>query len=84
MTNQILQIKNDLEESQRQSQNYSQTEKSLKEELEHSKAQFLDMQRAERTVRIDLEQIKRNVNLVFFCLFYFCLRDFNFNFNLKI
>ena len=61
MTNQILHIKNDLEDSNRQTAKSEQREKTLKEEIEHIKSQYLDVQRAERTVRIDLEQIKRTV-----------------------
>lgn len=59
LTNQILHIKNDLEDSNRQTAKSEQREKTLKEEIEHIKSQYLDVQRAERTVRIDLEQIKR-------------------------
>jgi nucleoid-associated protein YejK len=62
LTNQILQVKNELEESQRQSIKQVQAEKRLKEELEIAKSQYLDMQRAERTVRIDLEQSRRTVS----------------------
>ena len=58
---QILKIKNELEESHRQSVKHVQNEKHLKDELEHAKTQYLDMQRAERTVRIDLEQSRRTV-----------------------
>lgn len=57
-------IKNELEESQKQSQKQSTSEKKLKEELDHVKNQFLDMQSAERIVRIDLEQMKRAVSLI--------------------
>lgn len=63
MTNQILQVKNELEESQRQSIKQVQSEKRLKEELEIAKSQYLDMQRAERTVRIDLENSRRIVSI---------------------
>ncbi len=55
-------MKNELEESQRQSIKQVQAEKRLKEELEIAKSQYLDMQRAERTVRIDLEQSRRTVS----------------------
>lgn len=61
LTNQVLQIKNELEESQKQSQKQSMAEKKLIDELEHAKTQYLDMQSAERIVRIDLEQMKRSV-----------------------
>lgn len=62
LTNQVLQIKQELEESQRKSQEHVKNEKSLKDELESTKTQFVDMQRTERQVRIDLEQVKRKVS----------------------
>ena len=58
----MLQVKNELNDSQKSSQRYMESEKQLKEELAHVKNQYLDMQRAERLVRIDLEQLKRAVN----------------------
>ncbi len=62
LNNQILHIKNDLEDSSKQSAKFALTEKQLKEEIEHTKNQYLDVQRAERTVRIDLEQMRRTVS----------------------
>ena len=61
LNNQVLQIRNELEESQKEFSKLTLNEKTLKEELDRSKTQYLDMQRAERTVRIDLEMVKRNV-----------------------
>lgn len=54
----MLQIRAELEESQRQVLKTSQTEKSLKDELEHVKLQYLDMQRAERLARVDLGELR--------------------------
>ena len=62
LNNTVLQIKGELEESQRLLLKNSQNEKNLKDELDHVKNQFMDMQRAERIVRIDLEQSKRVVS----------------------
>jgi chromosome segregation ATPase len=62
LNNHVLQIKSELEDSQRQLLKNTQSEKNLKDELEHVKIQYLDMQRAERTVRIDLEQSRRMVS----------------------
>ena len=76
LTNQVLQIRNELEESQKEFSKLTLNEKTLKEELDRSKTQYLDMQRAERTVRIDLEMVKRNVIVFnslmasFLCSFY--------------
>ena len=61
MNNQILQIKTDLEETNKQNEKLVQAEKKLKDELEHGKTLYTDIQRAERTVRIDLEQTRRAV-----------------------
>lgn len=61
LTNQVLSIKNELEESIKQSHKQSQVEKKLKEELDHAKTRFQDMQSAECTVRVDLEKLKRSV-----------------------
>ena len=61
LNNQVIHIKNELEESQKQITRNVQNEKSLKDELDHAKSQYMDMQRAERTVRIDLEQLRRSV-----------------------
>ena len=68
LNNQVLQIKSELEESQRHTEKQSQLEKQLRDEIEHVKTQYLDMQRAERTVRIDLEKAKRTVSLLFLFL----------------
>ena len=69
MNNQVLQIKSELEESQRQSEKHAQLEKQLRDEIEHVKSQYTDMQRAERTVRIDLESAKRTVSSIYFLAF---------------
>jgi hypothetical protein len=72
----VLNIKAELEDSQRQLMKNSQNEKNFKDELEHVKIQYMDMQRAERTVRIDLEQSRRMVRgLTLLKLF---LKCFNF------
>ncbi len=72
----MLNIKAELEDSQRQLMKNSQNEKNFKDELEHVKIQYMDMQRAERTVRIDLEQSRRMVRgLTLLKLF---LKCFNF------
>lgn len=62
LTNQVTALKNELDETQKQSEKQSKGEKKLRDELEHAKMQFLDMQSAERIVRIDLEQVKRSVS----------------------
>lgn len=61
LNNQVLHIKNELEESQKQIARNQQSERSLREDLEHARIQYMDMQRSERTVRIDLEQLRRTV-----------------------
>lgn len=64
MTNQILHIRNELEESQKQTHKYVENEKKLKLEIEHWKTQHADMQRTERTVRKDLDEVKRGVRTI--------------------
>jgi transposase-like protein len=71
LNNQVQQIKNELEESQRQAQKQALVEMHLKDELEHAKSQFVDMQRAERAARVDLEQAKRHVYAYAFASFTF-------------
>lgn len=61
LNNQVMHIKNELEDSQKQIARNQQNEKSLRDELEHAKIQFMDMQRAERVARIDLGQIRATV-----------------------
>lgn len=63
LNNQVLQIKGELEDSQKQVFRNIQNEKALKDELEHVKIQYQDTQRAERAVKIELEQSKRLVNV---------------------
>jgi hypothetical protein len=65
LNNQILHIKNDLEDSQKNTQNYTENEKKFKQEIEHWKGQYNDMQRCERTIRIDLDEVKRAVRIKF-------------------
>ncbi len=64
LTEQVLKIKNELIESQSQSEKLSGLERQYKEDLENYKTQYLDLVRAERIVRIDLEQIKRTVSFI--------------------
>ncbi len=61
LNSQVLQIKSELEESQKKVSRNQQQEKTLKDELESLKIQYLDMQRAERTVRMDLEKSRQTV-----------------------
>ncbi len=64
LNNQVLQIKNELEESQKKVTRTQQLEKILKDELESLRIQHMDVQRAERTVRMDLEKSRQTVSLI--------------------